>query len=250
MSGTPAGEVWALIPARFGSTRFPGKALARLCGKPMVQHVYERTARAATVSRVLVATDDGRIAQAVRDFGGEAVNTGEHPTGTDRIAEALRIATDQSGPPAWVLNVQGDEPMIDPADLDTLVEGMANLPGGEMGTLVYPLKSEEELHDPNVVKAVLDGQGRALYFSRAPVPYPRNGGPLGWRHMGVYVFRTDFLLTFADMAPTPLAEREQLEQLRVLEHGHAIHCFEARSPSIGVDVPADLARAEALLTSI
>lgn len=250
MSKAGSGSVWAVIPARYASTRFPGKPLAEIAGKPMIQHVCERAGRAAAVNRVLVATDDERIEAAVAAFGGETVHTGEHATGTDRIAEAVTLAAADCDPPAWVLNVQGDEPMVDPADLDTLVRGMVGTPHAVMGTLVYPLRDEEELHDPNVVKAVLDDAGRALYFSRAAVPYPRAGegpGGLGWRHMGVYLFRTDFLHAFADMPATPLSRREQLEQLRVLEHGHAIHCFQASSLTIGVDVPGDVPRAEALM---
>ncbi len=239
--------VWAVIPARYASLRFPGKPLAEFAGKPMIQHVCERAGRVAAVTRVLVATDDARIAEAVAGFGGEAVLTGEHPTGTDRIAEAVRTTAGEADAPAWVLNVQGDEPLIDPADLETLVRGMQAVPDGRMGTLVYPLADERELHDPHVVKAVLDAQGRALYFSRSPVPHPRGDGALGWRHLGVYLFRTDFLYTFARMEVTPLAGREQLEQLRALEHGHPIHCFQAASLSVGVDVPADVARVEALL---
>ena len=247
MSGAVEGAVWAVIPARYQSTRFPGKPLANICCKPMIQHVYERAAKTSSVSRVLVATDDERIAEAVSAFGGEAIRTGDHPTGTDRIAEAVALASASCTPPDWVLDVQGDEPMVNPADLDTLVIGMAKTSGGKMGTLVFPLRDEAEFNDPNVVKAVLDDQGRALYFSRAPVPYPREAGELGWRHMGVYLFRTDFLAAVAAMPPTPLSDREQLEQLRVLEHGHAIHCFRASTLTIGVDVPEDIARAEKLL---
>lgn len=247
MTGAGGAAVWAVIPARYNSSRFPGKPLAEIAGKPMIQHVCERAARAASISRVLVATDDDRIAEAVAGFGGEAIRTGEHATGTDRIAEAVRFATARCAPPAWVLNIQGDEPMIDPADLDALAKGMAGTQGGNMGTLVYPLTTDAELNDPNVVKAVLDEGNRALYFSRAPVPYPRGGGSLGWRHMGVYLFRLDYLNTFAKLPPTPLSERERLEQLRAVEHGHIIHCFQAASLSIGVDVPEDITRAEELL---
>jgi 3-deoxy-manno-octulosonate cytidylyltransferase (CMP-KDO synthetase) len=244
----PAGPVWAAIPARYESARFPGKPLAPIRGKAMIQHVYERAQRVPSVARVLVASDDARITEAVRRFGGEAVPTGEHPTGTDRIAEAVRKATGDSGAaPGWVLNVQGDEPLIDPEDLETLVKGVGQAPEGMMGTLVYPLRNEEGLNDPLVVKSVLDEQGRARYFSRSPVTHPRGKGALGWRHIGVYLFRTDFLYTFAGMEMTPLARREELEQLRALEHGYPIHCFEARSFGVGVDVPEDIPRVEALL---
>ncbi len=244
------GAVWAVIPARYASTRFPGKPLQPLAGKPMIQHTYERTARTPSVSRVLVATDDERIRAAVRGFGGEVQMTGEHPTGTDRIAEAVRLAEAEPGaePPAWVLNVQGDEPLIDPDDLEALIGGLLAVPDAVLGTLVHALHDEAEHQDPNVVKAVLDSAGRALYFSRAPVPYPRGEGTLGWRHLGVYLYRRDFLSTYHTLASTPLSEREQLEQLRVLEHGYPIHCFQARTLGFGVDVPEDLRRAERLLS--
>ena len=243
-------RVLAVIPCRYASSRFPGKPLAPIRGKPMIQHVVERTARAPSVSRVIVATDDARIRDAVRAFGGEAVMTGEHRSGTDRIAEALAIETARGAAPGWVLNVQGDEPLIDPADLERLIQGMFAVPEGLMGTLVHPLHTEQELNDVHVVKAVLDLQHRALYFSRSPVPYPREPGSLGWRHMGVYLYRTDFLRTFHGLPSTELAEREQLEQLRALENGYAIHCFEAAFLSVGVDVPADIARAEEALAHI
>jgi len=245
-----AGGVTAVIPARYGSTRFPGKPLAPLAGRPMIQHVYERAARAPSVTRVLVATDDARIQAAVRAFGGEAVMTGPHPTGTDRIAEAVRRTTGPADRPAWVLNVQGDEPLIDPEDLERLIQGTAGTADAVLGTLVHPLRDEAEWRDPNVVKAVLDQAGRALFFSRAPIPHPREpAGSLGWRHLGVYVYRTDFLLTFQRLPPTPLSQREQLEQLRALENGYPIHCFEAATLTQGVDVPEDLAQAEALLAA-
>lgn len=246
-------NVLAVIPSRYGSTRFPGKPLALLAGKPMVQHVVERTCLARQVSRVVVATDDPRIQQAVEGFGGKVVMTGDHPTGTDRIAEAARLAA-QDGPVDWVLNVQGDEPLLDPQDLDRLVAGMMARPDGMMATLVYPLTDEAEAQDPNVVKAVLDNQGRALYFSRSPIPFPRganilSAAPWGWRHMGIYLFRADFLQQFARMTPTPLAEREQLEQLRALENGFSIHCFQANTFGVGVDVPGDIQKAEKLLSA-
>jgi 3-deoxy-manno-octulosonate cytidylyltransferase (CMP-KDO synthetase) len=254
---TPAasrgGGVWAVIPARYASSRFPGKPLALLAGRPMIQHTYERTARTPSVTRVLVATDDARIIEAVRGFGGEAVLTGDAATGTDRIAEAVSLESRRHGAPGWVLNVQGDEPLVDPGDLERLVSGLLAVPGAVMGTLVHPLRDESEFRDPNVVKAVLAADGRALYFSRAPIPYPRAaplpGNAPGWRHLGVYLYRTEFLHTFHRLPPTPLSERELLEQLRALEHGYAIHCFQARALGFGVDVPADLALAEAWIAA-
>lgn len=242
-----ASKVWAVIPARYASTRFPGKPLVILAGKPMIQHVYERTMRAPSIARVVIATDDARIQETVQSFGGEAVMTGEHSTGTDRIAEAVRLLAPGENNPAWVLNVQGDEPIIDPDDLETLVRGMLATPGGTMGTLVYPLRTEEEYLDNNINKAVLDTQGRALYFSRSPIPHPRGEGELGWRHMGVYLYRRDFLETFHQLPETPLSNREALEQLRALEHGYPIHCFQARTLGIGVDVPEQVPQAEAML---
>ena len=243
-------SVLAIIPARYDSSRFPGKPLALLAGKPMIQHVYERTQAAPSVGRVAVATDDERIAEAVRGFGGVAVMTGDHPTGTDRIAEAARMMARDSTPARWVLNVQGDEPLLDAGDLERLIGGMNATDGGVMGTLIHPLKDEAERGDPNVVKAAIDREGRALYFSRSPIPYQRTPGHLGWRHLGVYLYSEPFLQEFCALEPTELSEREELEQLRALEHGYPIHCFEAATLSVGVDAPEDLARAEAMLAQM
>jgi 3-deoxy-manno-octulosonate cytidylyltransferase (CMP-KDO synthetase) len=242
-----------VIPARYASTRLPGKALALLAGKPMIQHVVERTRQVRLLARVLVATDDERIRGAVLACGGEAVMTGDHATGTDRIHEAVVLESRRGATPDYVLNVQGDEPLVDPADLRRLVRGMLARPDAVMGTLVHPLASEDEARDPNIVKAVLDRDGRALYFSRSPLPYPRGAAlandpaPLGWRHMGIYLYRWDFLRAFARLSATPLSQREQLEQLRALEHGYSIHCFRARSHGLGVDTPEQLAQVAALL---
>ena len=249
----PASVVWAVIPSRFASTRFPGKALAPIAGKPMIQHVVERTRLTRGLARVLVATDDERIRAVVEGFGGEAVMTGDHPTGTDRIHEAVMRESRRGRAPDYVLNVQGDEPMIDPVDLERLVHGMVARPEAVMGTLMHPLKTENEARDPNINKVVLDREGRALYFSRSPIPYPRaeplpgDRATLGWRHVGIYLFRWDFLRTFAKLPMTPLSQREQLEQLRALECGYPIHCFEARSHGLGVDTPEQLRQVEALL---
>jgi 3-deoxy-manno-octulosonate cytidylyltransferase (CMP-KDO synthetase) len=250
MSAKPI--VWAVIPARYGSTRFPGKPLALLGGKPMLQQVYERVRRTPSLARVLVATDDERILRAVKDFGGEAVLTGEQPSGTDRVHEAVRKELarperDRGPAPDYVMNVQGDEPFIDPADLERLIQGMAAQPEAALGTLVFPIRDEAERHYVHQGKVVVDQQMRALYFSRAPIPHRVKSDYRGWRTMGVYLFRTAFLSTFAALPQTPLAEAEQLEQLRALEHGYPVHCFEAGSVSIGVDTPEDLERAEALL---
>jgi 3-deoxy-manno-octulosonate cytidylyltransferase (CMP-KDO synthetase) len=235
----------AVIPARYASVRFPGKALAVVGGKPLVQHVWERARLLATVERVLVATDDERIAAAVRGFGGTAVMTRpDHPSGTDRVAEAMRGAAAE-----LVVNLQGDEPVFDVKAVDELVRLMANDPAIEMGTLAHPIQDEAEMADVNGPnKVVLDQAGFALYFSRSPIPYRRQPGlvtPL--RHIGIYVFRASFLQRFAALAPTPLERTETLEQLRALEHGVRIRVLVTPQASLGVDTPADLERLAAHL---
>ncbi len=241
------GDVLAVIPARYGSTRFPGKPLAEIAGRPMIQHVVERVRQTPALAEVVVATDDDRIRAAVEGFGARAVMTGEHPTGTDRIAEVLRMESQAGRDWGWALNVQGDEPMIDPGDLQTLINGMLATNDGVMGTLVLPIRNEEEFNSPNEAKVALDVNGRAIYFSRAPIPYWRQPGGVRWRHVGVYLYRADFLATYTALPPTPLSEAEQLEQLRALEHGYPIHCFEARTATVSVDTPEDIERAEAAL---
>jgi len=245
-------RVTAVIPARYASTRFPGKPLVDLCGKPMIQWVCEGAARCSLVDQVLVATDDARIAEAVAAFGGTAVMTrADHPTGTDRLAEVAAGLDSE-----LIVNVQGDEPLIDPAMIEAAVRPLladATIP---MGTLKTPLTSLDEFHNPNVVKVVTDRQGFALYFSRAPIPHPRdfaNQLANRWRelatakHVGLYVYRRDFLLTFPKLAPTPLEEQEKLEQLRALEHGHRIFVAETALGVQGVDTPEDLERVQRLL---
>lgn len=238
-------RVVAVIPARYASRRFPGKALADLAGKPMVQHVVERAAQAKTVDRVLVATDDERIAAAVRAFGTEAVLTApSHLSGTDRIAEAIREI-----PCDLVVNVQGDEPLLPPAMVDEAVEPFLGDPALEMGTVCRAIEDPRDLTDPNVVKVVRDLEGYALYFSRAPVPHAREGqrragGAQPCKHIGLYVYRRAFLFRFTAWKPTPLEEAERLEQLRALEHGVRIRVVETRHDSVGVDTPDDLARVQ------
>jgi len=240
-------KVVAVIPARYASSRFPGKALAEIAGKPMVQHVVERAAQAKTVGRVLLATDDERIAAAVRAFGTEAVLTDpSHPSGTDRIAEAIRGI-----PCDLVVNVQGDEPLLPLAMVDETVEPFFADPALEMATVCRAIEDPKDLADPNVVKVVRDLEGYALYFSRAPVPHAREGQPgAGARpskHLGLYVYRREFLFRFTAWKPTPLEEAERLEQLRALEHGVRIKVVETRHDSVGVDTPEDLARVRRLL---
>jgi len=240
----------AIIPARYGSTRFPGKALVAIQGKPMIQWVYERTKRSQLINRVIVATDDDRIFAAVRSFGGDALMTSpDHPTGTDRIAEVARsISCD------IVVNVQGDEPLIQPAMIDQAIEPLAADPAIPMGTLCKLITDKSEAFDRNVVKVVFDNNGFALYFSRAPIPWDRDNWagrssftdlPLSgamYKHIGLYAYRRDFLLTYARMRQTPLESSEKLEQLRVLEHGHRIKTVVTKHESFGVDIPDDLSK--------
>ena len=229
----------AIIPARYGSTRFPGKPLASDTGRPLIQHVVEQVYKAERVSRVLVATDDERIAQAVRGFGGEVVMTRDgHPNGTSRLAEVVDVL--DLDDEAWVLNVQGDEPEIDPAVLDALIAAAAD-GDAPMLTLCHPIDAAEAAN-PNVVKVVTDTSGNALYFSRAPIPYPRDAPPAGMhsiykKHVGVYLYRRGFISKYVVLPPTPLEGLEQLEQLRVLEHGHAIRMVVCPTAPPGIDTP-------------
>jgi 3-deoxy-manno-octulosonate cytidylyltransferase (CMP-KDO synthetase) len=239
-------ETVAIIPARLRSTRLPGKALALIGDRPMVCHVADRTRLARGLSRVLVATDDERIRDAVASCGGQVVMTrADHASGTDRLAEvAAGLAADV------VVNVQGDLPLLDPAMIELLAARMADEASLPMATLATPIHDEADFRSPHVVKVVAGRDGRALYFSRSPVPHDRDGTrrlvePLGWRHIGMYAYRRDVLLRLASLAPTALEERERLEQLRALEHGIAIGvvAWHGAEPLIEVDTPEDLERA-------
>jgi 3-deoxy-manno-octulosonate cytidylyltransferase (CMP-KDO synthetase) len=242
-------QVLAVIPARFASSRLPGKALLSLAGKPMVQHVYERVGRAKKVSRVVVATDDERIAQAVRGFGGEAMMTrSDHRSGTERVAEvAAKISADV------YINVQGDEPLIEPAAVDALAEIFSEDTDAEIqvATLCVPITNPADIMDPNVVKVVLDFQGDALLFSRAPIPWVREEAARvharHCKHLGVYAYRREPLLEFPTLPPGDLEKLEQLEQLRFLENGYKIRVAETPFDSVSVDVPEDVARVEKIL---
>ena len=238
-------KITAIIPARYGSTRFEGKALADILGKPMIQHVYERTLRAPHVSEVVVATDDERIASVVKGFGGRAEMTStSHETGTDRLAEvAARLDSD------IIVNVQGDEPLIEPSMIDEAVEPLLADPMVVMSTLRRRIEDEAELRNPNVTKVVVDRDGFALYFSRAPIPHTRSGSrpARAWRHVGLYVYRRDCLLQLAALPPSELEQSEALEQLRALEHGIRILAVETNHDSIGVDTPEDLERVRRLM---
>ena len=241
-------KITAIIPARYASTRFEGKALADIKGKPMVRHVYERTAMAQLVSEVVVATDDERIASVVRAFGGRVVMTSrDHETGTDRLAEVAAGLDSEI-----VVNVQGDEPLIEPAMIDEAIRPLVEDPAIVMGTLKSRIRNLHDFLSPNVVKVVTDRNGFALFFSRSPLPNFRDkwndlkdeafnsGKLLCHKHVGLYVYRREFLLQYARMAPSQLELSEKLEQLRVLENGYRIKVVETAYESIGVDTPGDL----------
>jgi 3-deoxy-manno-octulosonate cytidylyltransferase (CMP-KDO synthetase) len=246
-SGRPL-TVVAVIPARFASTRFPGKPLADIDGRPMIEHVYTRASLSPAVSRVIVATDDLRIARAVRGFGGEVRMTrGDHFSGTDRLAEvATTLDCDV------VVNVQGDEPLIDPGAITEAVAPLVADRTLQVTTLYRRISQVAELNDPNVVKIVVDRGGFALYFSRASIPHqsnPREGWPPFYRHIGLYAYRRSALLVLANLEPTPLERAEALEQLRALEHGIRIKAVETKYDSLSVDTPEDLAEVRRLIAA-
>ncbi len=223
-------DVVVIIPARWGSTRFPAKALADDTGKPMIQHVWERAAAARRASRIAVATDDERIADAARSFGGEAVLTGEHPNGTSRLDEAAERMRLPDG--AVIVNVQGDEPEIEPALIDA-VAGELETSGASIATAASPI-DPAEASDPNLVKVVRRLDGCALYFSRAAIPHG-DAAPL--RHLGIYAYRRAFLREYVRLNQTPLEQAERLEQLRALEHAHDIAVALVEHGSSGIDTP-------------
>jgi len=235
-------KIVGVIPARYSSVRFPGKPLAPLAGKPMVLHVLEAAIAARRLDHALVATDDERIARVVRDAGGEALLTSpDAASGTDRLAEAA-----QAVPADVYVNIQGDEPLMSPDNIDRAVETLLAAPGRDIATLAVAMPAAEA-PDPNIVKVAVARDGRALYFSRAPIPYARQGDPAYRKHLGLYVYRAAALARIALLPPSPLERAESLEQLRWLEAGYSIWVGEAAGDSIGVDTPADLARAELLM---
>jgi 3-deoxy-D-manno-octulosonate cytidylyltransferase len=247
MSQSEVKTVLAVVPARHASVRFPGKPLAQIAGKSMIQHVVERLGNAASVSRIVVATDDERIKQAVASFGGEAILTrGDHRTGTDRVAEVAAHV-----PAAIYVNVQGDEPLIDALTVDAVVQAMLEDTSVQVATPCAVITIPNEIMDPNVVKVVRDFDGNALYFSRAPIPWVRDAGvkidARHWKHIGVYGYRRDALLEFPTLPPGELERIEQLEQLRWLENGFHIGVVETDYNAVSVDVPADIERVEKLL---
>ncbi len=234
-----------IVPARWQSSRFPGKAIAEIAGVPMIQRVVEGARRAKSLRDVIVATDDERVAEVCRRCDAPVVLTAaDHPTGTDRLAEAARGLADDV-----VVNIQGDEPLIEGFVIDAAVAALAEAGEASMATVVHRA-GPDALADPNRVKAVLDRQGNALYFSRAPIPARREGTPAPplWQHVGLYAYRRDFLQRFVELPPSPLEESEALEQLRALEHGHRIRVAIVEGwHSVPVDTPDDVARVEAKL---
>lgn len=254
----------AIIPARYHSTRLPGKPLIEIKGKPLIQYVYERV-KASSAQQIIVATDDERIVASVKGFGGEAVLTSPHHcSGTERVAEvAKHIESD------IVVNVQGDEPLIQPEDIDRAIAPFSHDPSIMVTTLITPLLNGTDLYNPHVVKAVVDHDGYALYFSRSPIPYPRHilekagDEPLKeietiklldkkelrgtWQHIGLYAFRRDFLLKLTALSPSTLEKQEGLEQLRILENGYKIKTVIISAPSIGIDTPQDVERFKSLI---
>ncbi len=236
-------EILGVIPARYASSRFPGKALALIAGRTMLQHVWERAGQARSLTRLVVATDDERILLAARGFGAAVRMTrADHPSGTDRTAEVAA----QDGA-AVIVNIQGDEPLIDPVAIDAAVSGLLESKAAPMATLSKRIEDPGELSDPNVVKVVTDLDGDAIYFSRAAVPFVRSGRAVHYKHIGLYVYRRDFLLGYSSLPVGPLEEAEKLEQLRALENGYKIRVVETGYESLGVDTPEDLRRVSALV---
>ena len=236
-------RVLGVIPARYASKRLPGKALAIIAGRPMIQRVYEQAQKSARLNEVLVATDDERIFQCVEGFGGRVVMTSpDHPCGTNRIAEA--VVNEETD---FVVNIQGDLPFVDPQMIDEVIEPMLADPSTPMATLMHPIEDEALLSNPSVVKVIVDVRGYALYFSRSLIPYPRNRERFQpYEHIGLYVYRRDFLMTFTQLPSTPL------EQIEALEHGYRIkvvltRCSDSELSGLGVDTPADVEHVERLL---
>jgi 3-deoxy-manno-octulosonate cytidylyltransferase (CMP-KDO synthetase) len=240
-------EIVGVIPARFASTRLPGKALLSATGRPLIQHVIEAARRAQSLQQIIVATDDERIADAVSAIGGAVMMTrADHPTGTDRVAE---VAARLEGA-RLIVNLQGDEPEVSGASLDRVVALLENNPEIPMATLATPIHDPAIYHDPACVKVVCDRRGRALYFSRSPIPCHRDGVPAGagsapplaYLHLGLYAYRREFLLALSSLPPSPLEAAEKLEQLRVLEAGYPIAVGVVDEPSVGIDTPEDYQR--------
>lgn len=238
-------KILAVIPARYASSRFPGKALARLDSRSMLEHVYERVMMSRYLGSVIIATDDKRIYDAARRFGARVQMTrDDHLSGTDRVAEVASAYEDVE----FVVNVQGDEPLIDPAAIDAAVLPLLEEPAIPMATLKKRIEDPREVTDPNVVKVVTDRFENAVYFSRSTIPWPRDGSPVAhFKHIGLYVYKRDFLLRYSGFPVGPLELAERLEQLRAIENGFKIRVAETDYESLGVDTPEDLERVRALI---
>lgn len=246
MASSGNNHTLGIIPARWGSTRFPGKPLHLIAGKPLVQHVWERAQHCKRLDQITIATDDERILNTALSFGAHAVLTSaDHPTGTDRIAEAVSSYPDA----AYVINIQGDEPLIEPSLIDELATALHQNPDISMATAANPIKDQEAMNDPNVVKCVLTQNGEALYFSRSPIPYQRADSPelKLYRHKGIYAYRRDFLEKFVIWPPSPLELAESLEQLRALENNARIKVLITSDDSIGVDTIEQAQQIEKIL---
>ncbi len=242
-------KVICIIPSRYQSSRFEGKPLADICGKPMIQHVYERASKAGTVEYVAVATDDERIFARVRDFGGNAIMTSEHHrSGTDRIAEA--VSTLDLDEEDIVVNIQGDQPLFVPVQIDEVVGPLLEDSSLEMSTLIYRIEREEEIHHPNAVKTVFNSDHFAIYFSRATIPCDRDGEEETsyYKHHGIYAYRRSFLAIFTDLQRGPLEKLESLEQLRALEHGYRIKVVETQHDSVEVDTEEEIERVRQIIS--
>jgi len=237
----------AVIPARYASTRFPGKPLAMLRGKPIIEHVYKRTCLCPDLEKVIVATDDQRIFDVVEGFGGNAVMTSpDHTSGSDRMGELARGLDAE-----FLVNVQGDEPMIEPSLIEAVLIPMGKENPPDIFTAAVPLKSREDYENPDIVKVVLNGQSRALYFSRSPIPYGFDAGRPGFKHLGIYAYRKESLLRFVGLPQGTLEKMENLEQLRALENGMSIGVAVVDDfQGIGIDRPEDLLKAEEMLENL
>lgn len=251
VESAPVARIYGIIPARWGSTRFPGKSLHPLAGKPLIQHVWERCREATVLQEVIVATDDARIASTVRDFGGRVeLTSADHPSGTDRLAEVAARLSDAT----HVINVQGDEPTVPAELINRLAQVLADDPSLEMVTAAARLSEPADFENPNLVKVVMAANGNALYFSRQPIPYTgflssRAGVPI-YGHHGIYGYTRDFLRRFVSWPPSTLEKIERLEQLRALENGARIRVLITDHAALGVDSPADVPHAESALAAL
>ncbi len=237
-------EVVAIIPARYGSTRFPGKVLSDIHGKTLIRHVYERVSLSSLVSQVVVATDDKRIADEVVKFGGKVIMTSpEHKSGTDRVVEASKKTGGEI-----IVNVQGDEPLIEPALIDAVIEKLVHDEEIVCSTAAFKITDEAVYNDPNAVKVVIDIKGRALYFSRSPLPFYRDSEFLGaYIHVGIYCFRKNFLDIYSGLKPSNIETAEKLEQLRILDNGYRIGVVVTEHGAVGVDTEEDLENVRRLI---